>query len=123
MTIEVSPENEDLFDGFGNGSLHLYLVRDPENRHGEDRSDAFYIELDFHFSDWEALFIDVLHFPGWDKYVEGDDVNELHERNRKKFEQTIPEYPMLARIFDMSVISPKLDEPCCIKLEPLLAPN
>ena len=101
MKIEIKPENEDLFDGFRNGSLHLYFVRNPENWHGEDRKDTFYIELDFHFSDWEVLFIDVLHFPGWDKYVEGDDVNELHERNRKKFEQTIPDYPKLARIFDM----------------------
>src|SRR5918997_755032 len=101
MRIEVDAENADLFDGFGNGSLHLYFVRDPERWQGEERDDAYYIELDFHGSDWEALFIDVLHFPGWDKYVEGDDVNELHERNRKKFEQTIPEYPMLGRIFDM----------------------
>ena len=101
MKIGINPENSDLFEGFGNGSLHLYFVRDPANWHGEDRRDAFYIELDFHSSDWEALFIDVLHFPGWDKYIKGDDVNELHERNRKRFEQTIPEYPMLARIFDM----------------------
>lgn len=101
MKLEIDPENVDLFDGFGNGSLHLHFVRDPENWHGEERRDAFYIELDFHPGDWEALFFDVLHFPGRDKYVEGDDINELNERNRKKFEQAIPEYPMLARIFDM----------------------
>ena len=49
---------------------------------------------------WTALFIDEFHFPGWEVFAERDDVDELHERNRKKFEQTIPEYPMLARIFD-----------------------
>lgn len=101
MKIEVSPENDDLFDGFENGSLHVYLVRDPEDWRGELREDAFYMELDFHGSDWDALFIDEFHFPGWDRYVEGEDINELHERNRKKFEQTIPQYPMLARIFDL----------------------
>ena len=101
MKIEPTPENADLFDGFGNGSLHLYFVRNPENWHGEDRGDAFYTELDFHARDWDALFIDVLHFPGWDEYAEGDDIDELHERNRKKFELTIPAYPKLARLFDM----------------------
>jgi hypothetical protein len=101
MKDEINPENAGLFDGFRNGSLHMYLVRDPKNWHGESLEDGFYMDLDFHYSDWEALYIDVLHFPGWDGYVEGDDINELQERNRKKFEQTIPEYPKLARIFDM----------------------
>lgn len=101
MKINISPEDEDIFDGFGNGSLHMCLVRDPKNWRGVEQTDGFYMELDFHGSDWDALFIDVLGFPGWDEYVEGDDVFELHERNRKKFERTIPEYPMLARIFDM----------------------
>lgn len=101
MRIESDPTSADLFDGFGNGSLHLYLVRDPDNWHGEESEDAFYMDLDLHFCDWEALFIDELRFPGWDTYVEGDDVNEFNERNRKKFEESIPGYPTLNRIFDM----------------------
>jgi hypothetical protein len=35
------------------------------------------------------------------RYVEGDDVVELRERNRRKFERALPEYPLLARIFHM----------------------
>ena len=99
--MKLIRKTKTFFDGFGNGSLHMCLVRDPENWHGVKNADGFYLELDFHFTDWEALFIDVLGFAGWDSYVEGDDIDELHERNRKKFEQTIPEYPTLARIFDM----------------------
>ena len=91
----------DLFDGFGNGSLHLYLVRDLKNWRGEDREDAFYLEMDFHASDWQAVFKDVLQVPEGDDYKEGDNVGELHERNRAKFQRSILEYPMLARIFDM----------------------
>ncbi|MCM3869795.1 MAG: hypothetical protein ND895_03710 [Pyrinomonadaceae bacterium] len=68
---------------------------------GEDWEDAFYMGLDLHSSDWEALFINVLHVPRCDEFAQGDDINEFHERNRKKFEQSIPKYPMLARIFDM----------------------
>jgi hypothetical protein len=57
--------------------------------------------LDFHFRDWEALFIGILKVPDCDRYVEGDDINELHERNRKKFDKSIPDCPMLSRLFDM----------------------
>jgi hypothetical protein len=35
------------------------------------------------------------------RYVEGDDEVELRERNRRKFERALPEYPLLARIFHM----------------------
>jgi len=101
----TTPENADLFDDFGNGSLHLYFARNPENWRGEDRRDAFYIELDFHACDWDALYIDVLRFPGWDEYAEGNDIDELHERNRRKFELTIPAYAKLARLFDMKTIN------------------
>ncbi|HEV8368835.1 MAG TPA: hypothetical protein VGQ39_12855 [Pyrinomonadaceae bacterium] len=43
MKLQIDTEDADLFDGFGNGSLHLYLVQDPRNWRGEDRYDAFYL--------------------------------------------------------------------------------
>ena len=100
MEIEVTPENRDLFDGFGNGSLHMGVQRDSDWS-GIESNDGLYLNLDFHFSDWEALFINVLKFPGWDEYIQGEDVFEHHERNRKKFQENIPQYPLLARILDM----------------------
>ena len=101
MKLQIDSEDADLFDGFGNGSLHLYLSQDPGNWRGVDRPEEFYLELDFHLSDWEALFVGILKVPDYDRYVEGDDINEHHERNRMKFEQSIPDYPMLSRLFDM----------------------
>jgi len=101
MKLQIASEDADLFDGFGNGSLHLFLTQDPTKCRGVDRPEEFYLELDFHLSDWQALFIGILDVPDYDRYVEGDDISELHERNRKKFEQSIPDYPMLSRLFDM----------------------
>lgn len=92
MTNAVDPNNEDLFDGFENGSHHLYVVCEP-NWRPYDSGDARYLELDFHVSDWEALFWDVLGCPKFD-------LNESSERNREMFQQAIPEYPMLSRIWD-----------------------
>jgi hypothetical protein len=86
MTVSDS-NNADLFDGFGNGSHHLWVVCDP-NWHPYDSGDARYLELDFHRSDWEALFFDALGCPQFDW-------NESHERNYEIFRQSIPQYPML----------------------------
>jgi hypothetical protein len=96
----IDPSNADLFDGFGNGSLHLYVVCTP-NWQPYEEGDARYLNLDFHFSDWEALFYGALNGARGDEYIVGEDINEYEERNRKKFQQSIPEYPMLVRIFDM----------------------
>ena len=49
MGIEIEPQKADLFDGFRNGSLHIYLVRDPDGWRGEPREDAFYMECRFPF--------------------------------------------------------------------------
>src|SRR5215510_7845977 len=102
MTQVIDPEDADLFDDFGNGSLHLYAVSAPGWIPYQE-GDACYLNLDFHYTDWEALLWNAL-LDGkfkYDEYVKGENVNEHQERNRKKFQQSIPDYPMLARIFDM----------------------
>ena len=91
MSGSVS-DNADLFDGFGNGSHHLWVVCDPDWR-PYDKGNAWYLELDFHRSDWYALSIDELHCPECD-------LNETRERNYEIFRRSIPEYPMLGRIWD-----------------------
>lgn len=99
----IDPDNADLFDGFGNGSLHLYVVCTPDwkpYRNGNVR----YLELDFHDSDWEALLWKELRAGEvhYEEYGRPDeDYEKIVERNRKRFQQSISEYPMLARIYDM----------------------
>jgi hypothetical protein len=91
MKSEIDPENADLFDGRANGSLHIHLapVADPLSR------DAVDTRLDLHYEDWEALFVGVLHVPTshW------RDLSR--EAQRIEFRKVLPEYPMLAEIWDM----------------------
>jgi hypothetical protein len=102
MQESFDPEDSDLFDGFGNGSLHIYAVCEPDWIPYQD-GEARYLNLDFHYADWEALLWNALGAGQtiYDQYVEGDNIVELEERNREKFHRTTPEYPLLARIFDM----------------------
>ena len=96
MTKVIDPNNADLFDGYGNGSLHLYVVCTPDWKPYQN-GDASYLELDFHFSDWEALSWKALkagEIP-YEEYIYGEDNSEIVERNRNKFQQSISEYPML----------------------------
>ena len=93
-------DNSDLFDGFGNGSLHMYVVCTPDWKPYRE-GDARYLELDFHFNDWEALFFDALDAHRWDPYEEGEDIVFYTERNRRKFHESLPEFPLLRRIYDM----------------------
>lgn len=102
MKEVIDPNDADLFDGFGNGSLHLYVVCTPDWEPYQN-GDARYLGLDFHASDWEALLWKALKAGEihYQEYVYGEDNSEIEERNRKKFQQSILEYPMLARIYDM----------------------
>ncbi len=93
-------DNSDLFDGFGDGSLHFYVVADSELKPYET-DDSTYLELDFHFSDWKALFVKTLKVPEYEEYKFDEDIKLFEERNRKKFQESIPDYPMLSRIFDI----------------------
>ena len=95
-------EREFVAEGFGNGSLHPYVVRNPVSYWDDGyHKDDFYVGFDFHWVDWEALFWGALNAAERDEYVQGEDIIEFHERNRRKFEESIPEYPLLGRIFDM----------------------
>lgn len=90
----------DLFDGCGQGSLHICVVRDPAHW-DEAQGDRHIERLDLHETDWEAVFYDVLGCSKGEPYVRGEDITEHTERSRRYFQQCIPQYPMLGRIFDM----------------------
>lgn len=86
---EEKSEDIDLFDGFGNGSLHFKVWLDR------------YIGLDFHPVDWQALFIETLGCPPYDPCQPEEDGHQCQERNRRRFQAAIPQYPLLGCIFDM----------------------
>jgi hypothetical protein len=83
------------------GRLALYIVSDAEVwRGGIDEGDVD-LNIDFTGPDWKALFYDLLNCPKVEPYVQGEDIYEYDERNRAAFRQSIPEYPMLGRIWNM----------------------
>ena len=110
MKPDIDPENADLFDGRENGSLHIYLARDPER--WTVAEDTVEMRFDFHPGDWHALFVGVLQVPILDE----DDLQQLIERNRyvevhetlgpdewqeQKFREATTDNPMLGRIWSV----------------------
>jgi hypothetical protein len=100
MADEVESVDADIFGGRGNGTLHLCVVRTL----GEwnDSAGDRYLKVDFNSRNWASIFFETLHcHPEWTPYVEGEDINDHTERNRQLFQQSIPDYPLLGRIFQM----------------------
>jgi hypothetical protein len=85
------------------GSLSIYTVRDVKTWRGNVDASNRYTGIDFTGQDWKALFYDVLACPRPEPYMEGEEVNDYDERYRVKFQKSLPEYPMLGRIWDMYV--------------------
>lgn len=82
------------------GRLSIYLVSDPTEWHGGvDRGDR-YLQLYLDGPEWEALFFDTLGCPEPEPYIEGENPEEADNRLRVKFQQAIPQYPMLSRLWD-----------------------
>ena len=92
--------NSDLFDGFGNGSLHMYVVCTPGWKPYED-GDRRYLDLDFHGSDWEALFLKALGAHEWQLLPSGDYPSDYDQDQRRKFYESLPNLPRLRTIYDM----------------------
>jgi hypothetical protein len=111
----------DVFSGCGNGTLHIAIVQDTD-RWDVSAGDR-HIGVCFNYEDWKSIFSEELHCPEVEPYVQGEDIIEHCERNRRLFQQSIPEYPMLSRIFDMYedyVFAPKEVETLrqeCLKLK------
>jgi hypothetical protein len=99
MTFPLEIVSPAIFEGCGNGTLHIYVVRDPANWNANagDR----HIPVCLNGGDWQSIFFKRLHCPESEPYVRGEDTNDWLNRNRRLFERSIPDYPMLGRIFDM----------------------
>lgn len=98
--LETTEDNSDLFDGFGNGSLHMYVVCTPGWK-PYDPGNVRYLDLDFHFSDWEALFLKALGAHEWQLLPDGDYPEDYDWQQRKKFYESLPNFPRLRTIYDM----------------------
>lgn len=86
--------------GLVGGHLDIFVVRDVETFRGATDGVNRHVGV-FTGADWEALFYDVLNGPEWGEYAGDGSFDEHFERQRVKFQQSIPDFPMLGRIFNM----------------------
>jgi hypothetical protein len=82
------------------GRLAVYLVRDPTVWAGGVSAGDRYL-LDFTGLDWDSLFVEILDCPEPEVYVDDEDLNEYVKRQRSRFCESLPDYPMLCRIWDL----------------------
>lgn len=54
----------------------------------------------FDGAEWSALFRDAIRIKDREPLVPGEDFDKWIERQRVRFQESIPEYPMLGRIWD-----------------------
>ncbi len=99
MTNSSKELEDDIFSGCGNGVLDILAVKDFND--WSETSENRNLKVCFNQNDWEAVFVGTRQCPKWQPYIEGENVFEHKERNRKLFQQSIPDYLMLGRIFDM----------------------
>lgn len=82
------------------GRLSIYLVADHTEWHGGVDAGDRYLNMYLDGPEWEALFFDVLRCPEPEPYVKGEDLRQYEHRFWLKFQQAIPAFPMLARLWD-----------------------
>ena len=89
------------------GGLAAFVMRDSSfaafsrGLSGGDR----YLDLRLNGNEWEALFLNVLECPDVDEVtlLPNEDTTEWQMRYARKFNQAIPTYPMLGRMWDMFI--------------------
>ena len=94
-------EREFVAEGWRNGSLHPYVLPDPDKFRESGVFAEDYVGFDFHWVDWESLFWGALNAARREEYVQGEDISEFEVRNRRRFQQSLFAYPLLGRVFDM----------------------
>jgi hypothetical protein len=99
MIVPGETATPDIFEGCGNGTLHTFVIRDPGNWNAD--AGDHHLPVCLNEDDWTAIFFTGLHSAEREPYVQGEDISDWMNRNRLLFAQSIPEYPMLGRIFDM----------------------
>ena len=102
MELDInSLEQEFIAEVTGNGDLWPVIVSEPDNYEGDDEDDVFVVPFNFNYRDWDALYFGELKCPGYEPYVEGEDMVARDKRWMAKFQSCCSEFPLLARIYDM----------------------
>lgn len=89
------------------GNLSIYVLRDPsfsafsQGLSGEDR----FLDTQLSGNEWGAIFLKVLGCPDVSDMprLPNEDTAEWQKRYSLKFQQAIPDYPMLGRIWDLYI--------------------
>jgi hypothetical protein len=84
--------------GIGAGGQELVLRRHPSGAWNESTDRALGIYLGGH--EWSALFRQVLSCPEGPPFKPGDILDEWKTKHQAEFQESIPDYPMLGRIWD-----------------------
>lgn len=82
---------------FGGGSFSMVILKDLS--HPNEETDRR-LGLTLHSTEWSSLFFHVLGCPLAEPYVVGEDIDLWTENRKTSFERAIPEFPMLARLWD-----------------------
>ena len=82
--------------------LDTYLVHNPDGWDGRIREGERAPREQLTYDEWQAIFFITLmgYCPMYEYYVEGQDWDEQNERYRITFQQAIPDYPLLGRMWD-----------------------
>jgi len=84
------------------GSFMIYAVRDPKTFEGYTTETDRYLGIVVYGEEWGELFYNVLGCPKAidEPRAPAESTDAWQQRYRLKFQQSISEYPMLARIWD-----------------------
>lgn len=82
------------------GMLSIYVVSNAENWHGGVDEGDRYLRT-FTGPDWKSIYFDVLNCPRWHEYTGEGTFQEHCECQRMQFQTSIPEFPMLGRIYSL----------------------
>jgi len=81
----------------GGGGLDFIVRKDPSQlNETTDHRLGFALRS----VEWSSLFFDVLGCPLAEPFVQGDDIHRWTENRKTRFEGAIPQYPLLARMWD-----------------------
>jgi hypothetical protein len=102
VIAQGSSESEEFMSEI-TGNLSFIVVRDPKSFFEGLKEPDHYLNIDLNGDEWSALFYDVLNCPkaNVEPFSSGEDPEQWRERYRLKFQQSIPDYPMLSQIWDI----------------------
>ena len=102
LQASFAEDNDESTSGIA-GRLSIFSVRDPKSFFEGLKEPDHYLDIDLKGDEWAALFYDVLRCPKAtvEPFSPGDDTEQWRERYRLKFQQAMPNYPLLGRIWDI----------------------